>query len=108
MPKAWTARDTLDKSIGPDADGIRTSPRHAAEAPYSLAHQKRKDWPEPISGTLPVDCPEITFLKGSEVRKSADRNGSVWKINSENRTDAGVAINFGTSLVGFDHGFDET
>ena len=50
----------------------------------------------------------ITFKKDSKTRRSTNRNGSVWKIERENRTDAGLAINFDASLMRPDHGFDQT
>ena len=60
--------------------------------------------------TLLKTFTRITFVTDSKAgeERLTNRNGSVWKIKSENRTDAGVAINFDASLVRFDHGFDQT
>jgi hypothetical protein len=53
--------------------------------------------------------PRITFVKDSNAQKtegSADRSGSGWKIEREDRTGTGYTMNFDASLVGLDHGLD--
>ena len=52
----------------------------------------------------------ITFMRDSkrERERLPDRYGSIWEIEGEDRTDAKFAVNFDASLVGFDHGFDQT
>jgi hypothetical protein len=71
----------------------------------------RMDWPGGYSSKIAWRLPRHYILErfeSKEVGRSTNRNGRVGKIERENRTDTQLAINFDASLVGFDHGSDQT